>query len=124
MIYYGQVDRTIIQEILQKCSVGLVTLHPTPSYKEAYPIKMFEYLAAGCAVVASDFPLYRTLLQDASCGIFVDPKNELEIAQVLRELSSNKEQTLASGKSARASFEANYNWEIETQTLSAFYLSI
>lgn len=124
VIYYGQVDRTIIQEILQKCSVGLVTLHPTPSYKEAYPIKMFEYLAAGCAVVASDFPLYRTLLQDASCGIFVDPKNELEIAQVLRELSSNKEQTLASGKSARASFEAHYNWEIETQTLSAFYLSI
>lgn len=124
VIYYGQVGRPVIQEILQKCSVGLVTLHPTPSYKEAYPIKMFEYLAAGCAVVASDFPLYRSLLQNANCGVFVDPKNEFEIAQELRKLSKNTEQTLAMGRSARASFEANYNWEKETQTLSAFYLSI
>lgn len=124
VIYYGQVGRPVIQEILQKCSVGLVTLHPTPSYKEAYPIKMFEYLAAGCAVVASDFPLYRTLLQDANCGIFVDPKNQFEIANALRTLGTNAEQTLKMGRSARASFEANYNWEKETQTLSAFYLSV
>ncbi len=124
VIYYGQVGRPVIQEILQKCSVGLVTLHPTPSYKEAYPIKMFEYLAAGCAVVASDFPLYRNLLQDANCGVFVDPKNEFEIAKALQKLSTNAEQTLAMGKSARAHFEANYNWEKETQTLSAFYLSV
>ena len=85
---------------------------------------MFEYLAAGCTVVASDFPLYRSLLQNANCGVFVDPKNEFEIAQALRKLSKNSEETLAMGRSARASFEANYNWEKETQTLSAFYLSI
>jgi glycosyltransferase involved in cell wall biosynthesis len=52
------------------------------------------------------------------------PKNEFEIAQALRKLSKNTEQTLAMGRSARASFEANYNWEKETRTLSAFYLSI
>jgi len=75
-------------------------------------------------VVASDFPLYRSLLQDANCGVFVDPKNEYEIAQALQKLSANNEHTLAMGQSARASFEALYNWEKETQTLSAFYLSI
>jgi glycosyltransferase involved in cell wall biosynthesis len=75
-------------------------------------------------VVASDFPLYRSLLQDANCGVFVDPKNEYEIAQALQKLSANKEHTLSMGQSARASFEALYNWEKETQTLSAFYLSI
>jgi hypothetical protein len=85
---------------------------------------MFEYLAAGCAVVASDFPLYRTLLQDAHCGVFVDPKNEFEIAQALRKLSSDAQQTLAMGKSARELFEIQYNWEKETEALSAFYLSI
>ena len=74
--------------------------------------------------MASDFPLYRTLLQDANCGVFVDPKNEFEIAQALRKLSKNTEQTLAMGRSARASFETYYNWENETRTLRAFYLSI
>ena len=79
--FHGQVGRTEIQDILSKCTIGLVTLHPTPSYKEAYPIKMFEYLAAGCAVVASDFPLYKSLLFGSQCAHFVDPQNTSEIAQ-------------------------------------------
>lgn len=124
VIYYGQVGRPVIQEILQKCAVGIVTLHPTPSYKEAYPIKMFEYLAAGCAVVASDFPLYRELLNDTQCAVFVDPKNEHEIAQALKNLCTNTDQTLAMGKAARKCFEAKYNWEKEAETLREFYSSL
>jgi glycosyltransferase involved in cell wall biosynthesis len=122
--FYGQVGREKIQEILQQCSVGIVTLHPTPSYKEAYPIKMFEYLAAGCAVLASDFPLYRMLLHDANCGIFVDPQNEAEIAQALIDFTEQPEETLQMGMKARSLFEAKYNWEMEALKLREFYLSL
>jgi len=122
--FYGQVGREKIQEILQQCSVGIVTLHPTPSYKEAYPIKMFEYLAAGCAVLASDFPLYRTLLHDANCGIFVDPQNQHDIAQALKDFASNSKQTIEMGKTARNLFETHYNWEKEAEQLHQFYLNL
>jgi len=122
--FYGQVGREKIQEILQQCSVGIVTLHPTPSYKEAYPIKMFEYLAAGCAVLASDFPLYRSLLEGAPCGRFVDPQNEAEIAHVLHEFSAQSEATSKMGQLGRRLFEAKYNWEIEAQKLREFYISL
>lgn len=122
--YYGQVERPVIQEILQKCSVGIVTLHPTPSYKEAYPIKMFEYLAAGCAVLASDFPLYRSLLKDANCGIFVDPQNKTEIAHALQDFSANPKLTQEMCRAARSCFEEKYSWEREAQQLRSFYLSL
>ena len=111
-------------EILQQCTVGIVTLHPTPSYKEAYPIKMFEYLAAGCAVLASDFPLYRTLLHGADCGVFVEPQNEAEISLALSELATQAEETAQMGQLARSLFEAKYNWEKEAQQLREFYLSL
>ena len=122
--FYGQVGREKIQEILQQSSVGIVTLHPTPSYKEAYPIKMFEYLAAGCAVLASDFPLYRSLLEDTPCGVFVDPQNEAEIAHALHDFSAQSEATLKMGQLARKLFEAKYNWEMEAQKLREFYISL
>ena len=122
--FHGQVGRQQIQAILAQCAVGIVTLHPTPSYKEAYPIKMFEYLAAGCAVLASDFPLYRTLLHDANCGIFVDPQNEAEIAQALIDFTEQPEKTLQMGMKARSLFEAKYNWEMEALKLREFYLSL
>ncbi|MDP4739333.1 MAG: glycosyltransferase family 4 protein [Crocinitomicaceae bacterium] len=122
--FYGQVGREQIQEILQQCTVGIVTLHPTPSYKEAYPIKMFEYLAAGCAVLASDFPLYRTLLHGADCGVFVDPQNEAEISLALSELATQAEKTAKMGQLARSLFEEKYNWEKEARQLREFYLSL
>lgn len=122
--FYGQVDRTQIQEILQKSTVGIVTLHPTPSYKEAYPIKMFEYMAAGCAVLASDFPLYKLLLQEETCGRFVDPEDVQEIAQAINDFISNSTQTLAMGQAARKRFENQYNWQQEALKLRDFYLDI
>ena len=122
--FHGQVGRTEIQDILSKCTIGLVTLHPTPSYKEAYPIKMFEYLAAGCAVVASDFPLYKSLLFGSQCAHFVDPQDTSEIARVLQELIADPQQTLAMAKAARSCFEQKYSWESEVKTLHEFYLSL
>lgn len=122
--FYGQVGRTQIQEIVQKSTVGIVTLHPTPSYKEAYPIKMFEYMAAGCAVLASDFPLYKSLLQEETCGRFVDPEDVREIAQALNDFISNPTQTLAMGQAARKRFETKYSWQQEALKLRQFYLDL
>ena len=42
-------------EVLAASKIGLVTLLPTPSYVESLPIKLFEYMAAGMPVIASDF---------------------------------------------------------------------
>ena len=39
-----------------------MTLHPVINYLDALPIKMFEYMAAGIPVIASDIPGNRGLL--------------------------------------------------------------
>jgi glycosyltransferase involved in cell wall biosynthesis len=124
IIYHGQVDRTAIQNILEQCSVGIVTLHPTPSYLEAYPIKLFEYMAAGCAVLASDFPLYRSLLGKTECARFVDPQSRNEITEALQVFIDNSEQTSSMGVEARKGFEFQYNWENEAEKLLLFYRKI
>jgi glycosyltransferase involved in cell wall biosynthesis len=75
-------------------------------------------------VLASDFPLYRNLLEDNTCGVFVDPQNEAEIAHALQDFSAQSEATLKMGQLARKLFEAKYNWEMEAQKLREFYISL
>ena len=49
-------DWKIISEILSDSIAGIVTLKPIINYLDSLPVKMFEYMAAGLPVIASDFP--------------------------------------------------------------------
>lgn len=119
--YYGQVNRLKIQEILSVSAVGIVTLHPTPSYKEAYPIKLFEYMASGCAILSSNFQEYKDLLKNVNAAIYVDPLSVADIHASLQNCLDNPIETLQHGKEARNGFLSYYNWETESRKLANLY---
>jgi glycosyltransferase involved in cell wall biosynthesis len=54
--FHGRIDRSGIVALLQRCRVGVVPLHAVPNYVVAWPVKLFEYMAAGLPVVATDVP--------------------------------------------------------------------
>src|SRR5690606_28720925 len=55
MRFHGRLDRRRVAELFENATAGLVVLHPTVNYLEAYPVKLFEYMAAGLPVIASNF---------------------------------------------------------------------
>ena len=57
--FLGWVGRDEFTAMFGRVRAGLVTLHPTRNYVEIEPIKLFEYMAAGLPVIASDFPSWR-----------------------------------------------------------------
>lgn len=120
VVYYGQIDRKAIQELLTRTSVGIVTLLPTASYMEAYPIKMFEYMAAGIAVLASDFPLYRALVEEYNCAQFVDPADPKKIADTLNMMFENPD-LMKWGQNGRKAILEKINWSHEATKLVDLY---
>ncbi|MFM7758604.1 MAG: glycosyltransferase family 4 protein, partial [Crocinitomicaceae bacterium] len=119
--FFGQVGRNEIKNIFEKSEIGVVTLHPTKSYLEAYPIKLFEYMVAGIAILASDFPLWRTITDPAECANYVDPKNSSEIQRVLLKMLDNPSETRLMGTNGKRAVQTNYNWKSEFEKLQAFY---
>jgi glycosyltransferase involved in cell wall biosynthesis len=87
--YFGVQDRLGVREVLGRSIAGLVTLHPISNYLDALPIKMFEYMSAGIPVIASDFELWRTIIEDAKCGLCVDPLDPVSIAEAIDYLVSH-----------------------------------
>jgi glycosyltransferase involved in cell wall biosynthesis len=119
--YLGFVDPCGITKVLSSARIGAVILHPEPNYTRAMPIKLFEYMANGIPVVASDFPLWREMIQDAGCGLMVDPLDPKAIANAIEYLLSHPVEAEAMGCRGREAVERNYNWRSEEEKLLQFY---
>jgi len=124
VIEWGFIGREKINEILKLSKAGIVTLHPTESYKVALPVKMFEYMASGIPVIASDFPLWKSIIIDAKSGVCVNPADINAIKNAIVELLHNDEKSKEMGKNGRKAVEEKYNWDIEAGKLIKFYTDL
>jgi glycosyltransferase involved in cell wall biosynthesis len=106
---------------LSKAVAGLVVLKPLQSFQEALPVKMFEYMAAGLPVIASDFPLWRTIIDGEKCGILVDPLDPQALASTMSWILEHPAEAAEMGKRGRAAVRERYNWESEARALLGFY---
>ncbi len=120
----GVVDRAGVAEVLARSKIGLVTLFPTPNYVDALPIKLFEYMAAGMPVIASDFPVWREIVDAAGCGILVDPCNPAAIAEAIRSLLDDETRAAAMGLAGQNAVLENYSWTVQADKLCALYQSL
>jgi hypothetical protein len=96
--------------------VGLVTLLPRPNYLEALPTKLFEYMAMGIPVLASDFPLWRRLVEEAGAGRVAEPV-PAAVAAALLDLCSDPGQLRRFAQAGREAYQLRYRWEAEARNL-------
>ncbi len=122
--YIGWQSRDEVADLLSKARIGLVLLHPTLNYMDAYPIKLFEYMAAGIPVVASDFPLWRKIVSDIGCGLLVDPLDPQAIADAVRWLLAHPVEAELMGKRGQDAVINKYNWNTESRKLLGVYQSL
>jgi glycosyltransferase involved in cell wall biosynthesis len=120
----GYIDRTELRHVLGQSAAGLVTLHPTPNHMEAHPIKMFEYMSAGIAVIASDIPLWQKIVEDADCGYCVNPLDSAAIAERIDAILADPTEARRLGANGRRAIEEKYNWPVEEKKLLDFYASL
>jgi len=117
----GFLNRDQIVEVFQRSRVGLVTLHALPNYIDALPVKLFEYMSAGLPVIASNIPLWQEIVEDANCGLCVDPLSPKEIGEAIMYFMENPEEAVQMGINGRKAIEEKYNSDIEEQKLLNLY---
>ncbi|MDO9575675.1 MAG: glycosyltransferase family 4 protein, partial [bacterium] len=121
--FVGQVPYEQVFQYLGEADIGLILLHPTPHYVVALDRinKIFEYMAAGLPIVASNFPGLREIIEDIGCGITVNPLNPREIAETIEYLIMHPNNAQKMGENGRKATLKKYNWEIEKERLLTTY---
>lgn len=120
----GQLDRAGVRDVLGRSVAGLVTFLPLPNHVDAQPNKMFEYMSSGIPVIASNFPLWREIIEGSQCGLCVDPLDPQAIAKAIDFLVSNPDEAAQMGRNGQKAVNERYNWDQEGGKLIAFYSSL
>jgi len=94
--------------VLADADVGVVILKPLPEFAVAMPNKLFDYLAAGLAVVVNFPGEASAQLVESGAGVGTDPADPAELAGQLASWASDRD-ALARAKSAARALAGRYD---------------
>jgi glycosyltransferase involved in cell wall biosynthesis len=74
------------------------------------PTKLFEYMAAGKLIVASDLDQVGEILQDKEAAVFTKPGSVSSLVAGINSAITNREKLQKLAKNARMAAETDYTW--------------
>jgi glycosyltransferase involved in cell wall biosynthesis len=111
----------VIRELFA-ARVGVALFHPQPNHMDAIRSnKLFEYMAAGIPVIASDLPSWREVVVGTGCGLVADPRDHTAVAGAIEYLLTHPDEAEAMGERGRAAVRERFNWEGEAVRLLSLY---
>lgn len=103
--------------VLAQCDVGIIA-YGRGLGEDSLPNRIFEYMAAGLAVLTPSYAReIRRIVDEEKCGIVVDFEDPLAVAAAIRELADDRPQVRDMGERARVAFLARHNWDVEFSKL-------
>src|ERR1700694_1248508 len=122
--YSEWISRAEIRKLLSSSIAGVVIFYPGPNYVEALPTKLFEYMSAGIPVIASDFPLWRDIIESSKCGFVVNPHDVSALSEKIRYMLANRRQAEILGTHGSSAVRERYNWTREAKKLLELYQEV
>ncbi len=127
--YRGRVlllDPVTPEELLAwtaSADVMLMAIQPTTlNHRFTTPQKLWEAIASGVPVVASDLPGMAEVVREVGCGLLCDPTDPTAIAAAIRGLLGRPPEARAAARErSLAAARETYNWTAQASVLLAVY---
>jgi glycosyltransferase involved in cell wall biosynthesis len=109
------------ERLSSQASMGLITYLPYANNTSCLPNKLFDYMLVGLPVIASNFPLYREVVEPNRCGLLVDPSRPEEIAHAMQYLIEHPQEAREMGENGQRAVLETFNWTKESEKLLQIY---
>jgi glycosyltransferase involved in cell wall biosynthesis len=112
----GGVEKKRIPELLAQMQVAVA---PYPEIADFYfsPLKLFEYMAAGCAIVASEIGQTGKILHHGKSALLTRPGSAADLAEKIRLLRADRRLRKAISRAARREAFRKHSWDNRVATV-------
>ena len=117
-----QVPHEAVWNYLNEAAIGVIPFRKNPLTMNNTPTKLFEFMAAGCGIVASDLPPSRHHVSDSIQ--WSEPGSVQDIADGLLKLLQNPELLENQSSQNRELITNQFNWECIEPILLDLYKSL
>jgi glycosyltransferase involved in cell wall biosynthesis len=108
--FLGPIPHADVAQLLADAAVGIATFEPTPLRVFAAPLKVFEYMAAGLPIIATDATEAADIVQRHRCGVST-PLDAAAIANAITHMLTNAERWGELSRNGVAA-SAHYDWSV------------
>jgi glycosyltransferase involved in cell wall biosynthesis len=124
VVFTGLVPQSQVPEMLSIMDVAVIPYPKLPNELWFSPLKLYEYMAAGKAIVASQSGQIAEVLQNGYNGILVEPGNLVALSEAINKLIIDPQLRIQLGKNAQHQAVERHSWEKYIQRLEAIYKSV
>lgn len=90
----------------------------------ALPTKLFEFMAAGLPIIASDLPNSKWVAEESGAVSLCRPEDPDTFVQAIEVLIGDRERAWTIGQKGQQAFREKFCWEKQAPALEAFYSRI
>jgi len=119
-----QVKSDAIMGLLNEATIGLCPNLRVIKQLRAIPTKIFEYMAAGIPIIASNLGLQEQIISSTRSGILAQPENPDSFVVAIEELIKNRQFAKEFGENGFKAFVNKYNWDHQIANMENYYDSI
>jgi glycosyltransferase involved in cell wall biosynthesis len=124
--YVGVVPHERVPELLGGSIANLCVQTPTSGRGDVgcSPIKLYEGLASGRPVVASDLPGVGEVVNDARCGIVIPPGDARLLAEAVARLRTDERLAAEMGRRGREALIREHSWAARANATESFITEV
>lgn len=89
--FYDTVPKKEVFKFILACDIGTSVLKKAETFKTVYSNKTFDYMACKKPILMAIDGISRNLVEEAQCGLYVEPENPNDFAQKLLYYYENPE---------------------------------
>lgn len=116
--FMGYLPNSEALRLVREADVGLVPHQANEGWNTTIPNKLFDYMAAGLAILSSDaLPAARVVRETATGEVYVGTDPEALVGAIERMVDPVRRATV--GSNGRRAVATRYNWEADAKRLLA-----
>jgi len=126
VIMTGKIAHSQVPALLSMADLAVVPSAPITAGRggTGTPLKLFEYMAAGKAILATALYEAADVILDGYNGLLVEPGDVAKFADAMLKLIDDPKERIRLGRNAREQAVKQYSWEHYTRRLEEIYFSV